>query len=369
VTILNCAPPRRAGFSVEARREGKDLEWQDSCMLPGFRILFALVVLSVAILIFGFGALALLRTAHENFASQPTWQPTWRTPIEVANASRNDRQGLQSHTLALLRVDPPPREPSSTPPVASGPDTGVAVNAPVAPGAPTNRAPFQEAKADSSATEISNDAAQAQVSATTSSDAATDDAAKAVTAHETASPAMQGGVALDKPTDQPAESGALATEPPKPLLADTARAVNDDAAATASPAEAAPLNAAPRRSSDADKADSASPTREIAPIVDEPVKVAALPDAAASSTEAQQPVAKPAAKSAQPDAAELRAKRRARARLRARRLAAARARAARLAQVNQQATTATMFNDTTIPSSSVARPPNNTPFGAPRGAP
>src|SRR6202158_1223035 len=52
---FNCAPPRRAGFAVEAGQQSRDLEWQDSCMLPGFRILFALVVLSLAILIFGFG--------------------------------------------------------------------------------------------------------------------------------------------------------------------------------------------------------------------------------------------------------------------------------------------------------------------------
>jgi len=34
-------------------------------MLPGFRFLFAAIVLSMSVLIFGFGAAALLRTAHE----------------------------------------------------------------------------------------------------------------------------------------------------------------------------------------------------------------------------------------------------------------------------------------------------------------
>ena len=78
-------------------------------MLPGFRILAALVVLSVAMLIFGFGAVALLRTAHQNLASQPTWQPAWQTPVEVARAQRNERQQQpdETQTLALLRVDPP----------------------------------------------------------------------------------------------------------------------------------------------------------------------------------------------------------------------------------------------------------------------
>ena len=43
-------------------------------MLPGFRFLFTAIVLSMSILVFGFGAAALLRTAHEEFASTPTWR-------------------------------------------------------------------------------------------------------------------------------------------------------------------------------------------------------------------------------------------------------------------------------------------------------
>src|SRR5262245_30792131 len=85
-------------------------------MLPGIRILFALVVLSCAILVFGFGALALLRTAHQNLASQPAWQQEWRTPAEIANARRDDRPlpSSETQTLALLRVEPPTQ--SETPP-------------------------------------------------------------------------------------------------------------------------------------------------------------------------------------------------------------------------------------------------------------
>src|SRR5262245_35683237 len=82
-------------------------------MLPGFRILLALVVLSFAILIFGFSALALLRTAHQSLASQPTWQQTWRTPDEIAKGQRDDRQQRASElqTLALLRVERPSPQP------------------------------------------------------------------------------------------------------------------------------------------------------------------------------------------------------------------------------------------------------------------
>src|SRR5205814_1668401 len=41
-------------------------------MLPGIRFLLAAIVLSMSILIFGLGAAALLRAAHEEVASVPT---------------------------------------------------------------------------------------------------------------------------------------------------------------------------------------------------------------------------------------------------------------------------------------------------------
>jgi len=41
-------------------------------MLPGFRFLFAAIVMCMSVLVFGLGAAALLRTAHEDFASNPS---------------------------------------------------------------------------------------------------------------------------------------------------------------------------------------------------------------------------------------------------------------------------------------------------------
>jgi hypothetical protein len=41
-------------------------------MLPGIRFLLAAILLSMSILIFGLGAAALLRAAHEEVASVPT---------------------------------------------------------------------------------------------------------------------------------------------------------------------------------------------------------------------------------------------------------------------------------------------------------
>ena len=48
-------------------------------MLPGFRFLFAAIMLLLSILIFGLGAAALLRAAHEEFASNPSWHATPET--------------------------------------------------------------------------------------------------------------------------------------------------------------------------------------------------------------------------------------------------------------------------------------------------
>ena len=56
-------------------------------MLPGFRFLFAAIVLSMSILVFGLGAAALLRAAHEEFASMPSR----RAPPEPVFAQQRRR--------------------------------------------------------------------------------------------------------------------------------------------------------------------------------------------------------------------------------------------------------------------------------------
>jgi hypothetical protein len=67
-------------------------------MLPGFRFLFAATVLSISMLIFGLGAAALLRAAHEQFASIPSR----RSLPEVMFTQQSDDRP----TLAMLRVEP-----------------------------------------------------------------------------------------------------------------------------------------------------------------------------------------------------------------------------------------------------------------------
>jgi hypothetical protein len=72
-------------------------------MLPGFRFLFAAIVLSMSILVFGLGAAALLRAAHEEFASNPSWRGAPETIFaQPAEPTRP--------VLAILRVDTPVME-------------------------------------------------------------------------------------------------------------------------------------------------------------------------------------------------------------------------------------------------------------------
>src|ERR1700749_3080560 len=75
-------------------------------MLPGFRFLFGALVLSLSILVFGFGAAALLRTAHEEFASAPAWRPAPETRFAQAQETTQTTQPV----LALLRVDDAPKD-------------------------------------------------------------------------------------------------------------------------------------------------------------------------------------------------------------------------------------------------------------------
>src|SRR5256885_637125 len=73
-------------------------------MLPGFRFLFVSMVLTISVLVFGLGAAALLRAAHEEFASNPSWRAAPETPFtQPAEAT--------SPVLTMLRVAAEPKAP------------------------------------------------------------------------------------------------------------------------------------------------------------------------------------------------------------------------------------------------------------------
>jgi hypothetical protein len=204
-------------------------------MLPGFRFMLAAIVLLMSILVFGFGATALLRTAHEEFASAPAWQPLPETRFAQERSPTKP-------VLAMLRVDDAPK---AAPPVqpAGNPAPKAEVPAPdpapvaAAPAAEQQVAPAEPAPVASA--ELQPSAAGNAVAPAPQDSAATSVEPKGVLA----APAQQTDTALT--ADLPAPSGEVAaiTEPAAPSAdgAASAPAVSAEATAPATPApEASP---------------------------------------------------------------------------------------------------------------------------------
>ena len=97
-------------------------------MLPGFRFLFAAIVLSMSVLVFGLGAAALLRAAHEEFASTPAW----RVAPEPKFARRDEAPAeAPMPVLAMLRVEPEPAQPAAADGISAAAPTEPAAIAPM----------------------------------------------------------------------------------------------------------------------------------------------------------------------------------------------------------------------------------------------
>jgi len=104
-------------------------------MLPGFRFLFAAIVFSSSMLVFGLGAGALLHAAHQEFVSTPSW----RTAPESRFAQQTE---ADRPVLAMLHIEPADTEqkPPENPTTAAEPETIAAL-----PGEPERTAaPKQE---------------------------------------------------------------------------------------------------------------------------------------------------------------------------------------------------------------------------------
>jgi len=213
-------------------------------MLPGFRFLFVTVVLAGAVLIFGLGAAALLRAAHEEFASLPSW----RTAPPPLPAQRADP------TLALLRVETPAIIPDTVkdlaPVVAIDAPDATAGRAAVSP--ETSEAPKPDAIAVPP-TAIAETTAPAIVEASLSSAPAgtvTPDAASP----QAAAPVPQ-ATAPDMAAQQPSDGAASAapeTEPKPTTVASLPVPAKIEAATqpgkpTAAKARQAAAKAAARR--------------------------------------------------------------------------------------------------------------------------
>lgn len=309
-------------------------------MLPGFRILAAMVVLGVGMLVFGLGAVSLMRAAQ--LRAGPDNLAAWRPPAEPGTIKPLDRQAV----LALLRVDPPPAHavqkglvadppvvPVNTPqdgtrdegvdqPAAS---TAVIATAPSIPDVTTTTLAETAPMASAPAEPVDSESATTKLS-------------------EAAQPGEQTEVAEPASSVAPAETVSTPAKDPEPISA-----------------------ASSTQESRSDPQDVGQPPApEMAPPASrdgQPTQVAALADSAATRKAVADRQAAAAEKAArQRRVAEMKAARRARARLRARRLAAARARAARLAQ---QTNSQFGFGTATTAATTAAPAFNNTPFPPP----
>jgi hypothetical protein len=118
--VANAANPVVTAFP-DARWPSQNPAKADALsMLPGFRFLLTAIVVSMSILVFGLGAAALLRAAHEEFASNSSW----RAAPPTAFAQQSEAAGP---VLALLRVEPPVDQK------APDPISAAAAPAPAAP--------------------------------------------------------------------------------------------------------------------------------------------------------------------------------------------------------------------------------------------
>src|SRR2546423_5726635 len=108
-------------------------------MLPSFRFLFAAILFSMSILVFGLGAAALLRTAHEEFARNPFWHAAPETSFAQQSEATQP-------VLAMLRVDPAPAEqkaPDDVPSVAAPVEPAAVASVPGQPQKPAPLRPTQ----------------------------------------------------------------------------------------------------------------------------------------------------------------------------------------------------------------------------------
>jgi hypothetical protein len=254
-------------------------------MLPGFRFLFAAIVLSMSILVFGLGAAALLRAAHEAVASNPSW----RTAPETVFAQQGE---TNRPMLAMLRVEPEPAPPKA-------PDTLPAIAAPVEP-ATVASAPAEPAASASTPAEPERVAALKP-----------DDSSPP----ETVKPAMP-------PAETPARSEVA------PAQADAASAAAEPKIATseqASSDKASPDKALPPAN------ETAPAATETAPAVSEQISTPASPDADAGATKVAtlggpavitEAAAPAKATSAKPDPSTIKKRRHARRAAQRRRMAA-----------------------------------------------
>jgi hypothetical protein len=196
-------------------------------MLPGFRFLFAAIVLSMSILVFGLGAAALLHAAHEQFASNTSL----RTAPETTFAQPSE---ATRPVLAVLRVEPPApaeRPDAVDPPAAVVPADTAATSAPAEPESIISATPEPERTA----------ALTAQGSSPSASPPAKAEAAAGVSPIATEVPATTTAAAPTANEAPPVQADAVATDTPAATeakvaaIAQPAPPVNEPASVASEP--------------------------------------------------------------------------------------------------------------------------------------
>jgi len=242
-------------------------------MLPGFRFLFAAITLSLSILVFGLGAAALLRAAHEQFASMPSRRAT----PEPVFAQQSE---APPPTLALLRVDPPAVEkaPDNVPAAVAPAEPALDAVPPAEPeklaalkpedASPPEAAKSETSKAETSQTETSKaEASKPEVPAAETTSAIPSASTQPETAASTDEPKL---AAIAEAPPPVSETAPIAAEPiaevtaPEISTASTRIATLGGPAVTIEKTAAAKNDATPDRSAAAKRAQRAKARRRIA---------------------------------------------------------------------------------------------------------
>ncbi|WP_024518193.1 hypothetical protein [Bradyrhizobium sp. Tv2a-2] len=295
-------------------------------MLPGFRFLFAAIVLSMSVLVFGLGAAAVLRTAHEQFAESGTWRPASGTSV-------TQQSDATPPVLAMLRVEPKATTPNAADaaPVPAPAQPAETTSSPDAEKTaaldPQSPAPLEATKADTPDV-AEADVAKADVAKPdVAPEAPKTEAAETQVATVAAPSAPPETAPKEAPTAQPAAVVEV------PAATDTKTAAAD---ATPLAASAPPAASASTISSPAVDEPAVVSTGEAFPATPEPSSAPADPATARIATLGGPPVTTEEPKGARGelDPSDAKKKERAEERARQRRLAARRA---RLAQEAAQA--------------------------------
>jgi hypothetical protein len=202
-------------------------------MLPGFRFLFAATMLAISILVFGLGAAALLRAAHEQFAGNTAWHA-------APDATFAQQPETARPVLAMLRIDQQPAQPKAT----------VDLPAPVAAAEPEQVAALGPEET------LQPDSAQPDLPASESPVAPAADEAGLATAAPADEPKVAASVNVPPAASEaaPAEiaqaeaNGSSAPPSAQADLISAKIAALDDSAQTIEPQRAKPASAAPDRS-------------------------------------------------------------------------------------------------------------------------